>query len=172
MSAPMRPAKRPVTVLAGPYGHPFHPILVTIPIGAWVSSLIFDIVSAASHNAAAFEPGAYWLIGIGVIGALLAAVFGLLDLLTIPRRTSAFRTGITHMSLNLAIVAIFVASFVWRLVRGYDHHVVPGLIVLSVIGIVLLLISGWLGGRLAYTFGVRVAEEEDQMPALSPRRAA
>jgi hypothetical protein len=40
------PAKQPRTVLAGPYGHPFHPILVTVPIGAWVASVVFDIVAS------------------------------------------------------------------------------------------------------------------------------
>ncbi len=45
MADEMGQAKRPVTVLAGPYGHPFHPILVTVPIGAWVASLVFDVAS-------------------------------------------------------------------------------------------------------------------------------
>lgn len=46
MTTEVEQAKEPVSaVLAGPYGHPFHPILVTIPIGAWVSSLVFDIAS-------------------------------------------------------------------------------------------------------------------------------
>lgn len=42
----LRQAKQPVSAaLAGPYGHPFHPILVTVPIGAWVAGLVFDIAS-------------------------------------------------------------------------------------------------------------------------------
>jgi uncharacterized membrane protein len=75
----MESAKRPRTGIAGPYGHPFHPVLVTVPIGAWVASVVF-------------AEGAYWLIGIGIIGAVLAAIFGLMDLLAIPRGTAAFRT--------------------------------------------------------------------------------
>src|SRR5947199_9009433 len=86
-------AKEPVTRIAGPYGHPFHPILVTVPIGAWVASLVFDILSRTADNGADFARGAYWLIAIGVIGALAAALFGLLDLLAIPRRTRAWRVG-------------------------------------------------------------------------------
>ena len=42
---PQQQAKHPVSLMAGPYGHPFHPILVTIPIGAWTASLVFDIAS-------------------------------------------------------------------------------------------------------------------------------
>src|SRR5512142_3286859 len=93
------PAKQPATVVAGPYGHPFHPILVTIPIGAWVSSLILDIGSHVVSHPAGLMRGAYWLIAIGVIGALLAALSGLLDLLTIPRGTRAFKAALTHMTL-------------------------------------------------------------------------
>ena len=45
-------AKVPVTVAAGPYGHPFHPILVTVPIGAWVCSLVFDVASRVKGDGA------------------------------------------------------------------------------------------------------------------------
>src|SRR5487761_1139087 len=97
-------AKRPISPLAGPYGHPFHPILVTIPIGAWVASLIFDIATKVnSAGSVSFVNASYWLIGIGVIGAVLAAVFGLMDLLTIPRSTKALRVGLAHMGLNLTV---------------------------------------------------------------------
>ena len=155
------PAKRPRFVLAGPYGHPFHPILVTVPIGTWVASLVFDIASKVSDDSEVFAEGAYWLIGIGIIGALLAAVFGLMDLLTIPRGTTAFRTAITHMTLNLVVVALFVVDFAVRASQGYEE--VGGLpLALSVVALVLLGASGWLGGRLAYHYGVRVADEQTQ----------
>jgi uncharacterized membrane protein len=89
----MESAKRPRTGIAGPYGHPFHPVLVTVPIGAWVASVVFDVVALVSEDdEAVFAEGAYWLIGIGIIGAVLAAIFGLMDLLAIPRGTAAFRT--------------------------------------------------------------------------------
>src|SRR5690242_1912380 len=93
-------AKHPRNILAGQYGHPTHPVMVTIPIGAWTASVIFDIVGLAGHDEPAFAQGATWLVGIGIIGALAAAIFGLLDLSVIPRRTKAFATGLTHMSLN------------------------------------------------------------------------
>lgn len=156
------PAKQPKTALAGPYGHPFHPVLVTVPIGAWVAALVFDIVALASNEEeATFAEGAYWLIGIGIVGALLAAVFGLLDLLTIPRGTRAFTTGITHMSLNLVVVVLFVVNFVIRASQGYEDSTVLGF-VLTLIALAILGASGWLGGKLAYTYGVRVADETTQ----------
>ncbi|HEX6195260.1 MAG TPA: DUF2231 domain-containing protein [Jiangellaceae bacterium] len=155
--------KRPVTVLAGPYGHPFHPILVTVPIGAWVSAFVFDIVSRLSDDPAAFTRGAYWLIGIGVIGALGAAMFGFLDLLAIPTGTRAFKTALVHMTINLAVVVLFAVAFVLRgdRIDGGDGTPV-WLIALSGACLALLGISGWLGGRLTYRFGVRVVDEATQ----------
>jgi len=156
------PAKQPKTVLAGPYGHPFHPVMVTVPIGAWLASVVFDIVALTGpEQEAAFVTGAYWLIGIGIVGALVAALFGLMDLLAIPRATKAFRTGLTHMTLNLVVVALFVVNFAIRIGQDSDD-VGVGLFILSLIGVALLGISGWLGGKLAYRYGVRVADEATQ----------
>ncbi|MBW3621749.1 MAG: DUF2231 domain-containing protein [Actinobacteria bacterium] len=162
MSAPMRTAdngKRPVTAAAGPYGHPFHPILVTVPIGAWIASFVFDIASRYVDDPSVFASGSRWLIAIGVVGALAAAVFGFLDLLAIPDHTPARRTGYIHMGLNLSVAAAFAVSF---LLRDGDGPVGWGLIALSAISLAALGLSGWLGGKLAYTYGVRVVDEETQ----------
>jgi hypothetical protein len=64
-TTPHLEAKRPVTPLAGPYGHPFHPILVTAPIGASVVSLVFDVTSRWAGEAEVFVKGSFWLIGVG-----------------------------------------------------------------------------------------------------------
>jgi uncharacterized membrane protein len=155
-------AKQPKTALAGPYGHPFHPVMVTVPIGAWVASVVFDIVALASTTKeATFAEGAYWLIGVGIVGAVLAAVFGLMDLLVIPRGTKAFTTGLTHMMINLSVVVLFAINFAVRASQGYDEASV-GMFVLSVVALAALGVSGWLGGKLAYHYGVRVAAEETQ----------
>src|SRR5439155_24202785 len=99
MVSPLRQAKRPVTVLAGPYGHPVHPLLVALPIGAWVTSLIFDVASHLVHQAGFLARGSEWLIAVGVAGAVLAACAGFLDLMTLTLETRAFRTAVLHMSL-------------------------------------------------------------------------
>src|SRR2546423_2784065 len=115
MTNRLQEAKRPVSaVMAGPYGHPFHPILITVPIGAWVSSLVFDIASRIVDNPGFLAQGSVWLIAIGVVGAVVAALVGFLDLLAIPTGTAAFRTGLVHMSLNLMITAAYVVNFGWR----------------------------------------------------------
>lgn len=157
-------AKQPVSaVLAGPYGHPFHPILVTVPIGSWVCGLVFDIASHIVDNPGFLAQGAEWLIAIGVLGALAAAMIGFLDLFAIPSGTPAFRTGLIHMSLNLAITGAYVGNFFWRHGSYTDGHAVSGgPLALTVVSLALLGVSGFLGGKLAYRYGVRVADEQTQ----------
>ena len=153
-------AKHPRSIVAGPYGHPFHPVMVTIPIGAWVSSVVLDIGSMAGDNAALAE-GSLWLIGVGIVGALLAAVLGLLDLSTIPQGTPAFKTGVTHAVLNVTAVVLFAASFWIRYDHGLDSVPTTGFVI-SLVAVAILGASGWLGGKLAYHYGVLVADEETQ----------
>ncbi len=162
-TAALERAKQPRTILAGPYGHPVHPILVTIPIGTWTASVIFDITALlTAEGAAVFAEGAYWLIGIGIVGALLAAIFGLLDLLTIPRGTPAFRTALMHMGLNLTVVVLFVIDFAVRAAGSREELSTPGLI-LSLVALALLGVSGWLGGKLVYEHGIAVDTPPDTM---------
>ncbi|MBF6335796.1 DUF2231 domain-containing protein [Nocardia abscessus] len=163
MSGDLRQGKRPVSaVLAGPYGHPFHPILVTVPIGAWVASLVFDLASRFVDDPEFLVKGSVWLIAIGVLGALVAATIGFLDLLAIPTGTPAFRTGLLHMTLNLLVTLAYAVGFVWR--QGADTRVpvAAGPLALSVVALGALAVSGYLGGKLAYRYGVRVADEATQ----------
>ena len=154
------PAKHPKTLLAGPYGHPFHPILVTLPIGAWIASVVFQIAALASDREATFAEGAFWLIIIGVIGAAFAAVFGLLDLMTIPSGTPARRTALTHMTINAAVLVLFVVvALSWP--DGRDE-VTGTQVALTVVGLLALSVSGWRGGKHSYHYGVRVADERTQ----------
>jgi len=165
-------AKHPSSLASGPYGHPFHPIFVTVPIGAWVCSLVFDIAGkAGADDAAAFTTASYWLIGIGIVGAVLAALFGLMDLMRLPRGTAALKWGLTHMTLNLSATALFVVGFLWRNSTYETPPVRTGQLVLSACALAVLGVSGWIGGMLAYRFGVRVAHETDQAEGFVPGSA-
>lgn len=154
-------SKRPRSAAAGPYGHPFHPILVTIPIGSWIASVVFDIIGFFAEDPTPYAVGAQILIAIGIIGAVLAAIFGLIDLSTLAPGTRARQTALTHMGLNLGAVVIFAISWAIRAGQGTDEVSVWGFVI-SVIGLLLVGVSGWLGGKLAYTYGVRVADEQTQ----------
>jgi uncharacterized membrane protein len=124
-------------------------MLVTVPIGLWVFSLACDIVFAATGDGR-WETTAYFTLGGGIIGALLAAVPGLWDLLGLHEGRER-RTGTVHMILNLALVALQVVNFV---LRGQESTR-PGLtMLLSIIAVAILLVSGWLGGQLVHVFGV------------------
>jgi uncharacterized membrane protein len=163
LATKLREAKRPVSLLAGPYGHPLHPVLVTVPIGTWVASFVFDLLSRFSDEPAVFAKGAWWLICVGLVGALAAAMLGFLDLFAIPTGTRAFRTGLLHMTLNLAVVIVFAGSLLPRRDRLEQPEGVPvGLIAVSAVALAVLALSGWPGGKLAYRYGVRVADEATQ----------
>lgn len=168
MNARPHDAKTPVTVLAGPYGHPFHPILVTVPIGAWLASLVFDIASHIVDRPGFLTQASEWLIAIGVIGALVAALFGFLDLLTIPTGTRAMRTALLHMTCNLAVTVAYVVNFFVRHGSYTDGRAVGGgPLALSAVSLAVLGVSGYLGGKLAYRYGVRVADERTQAEGVS-----
>jgi uncharacterized membrane protein len=159
---PMRQAKRPVTALAGPYGHPLHPALVAVPIGAWVCSLVFDVASRVVDEPGFLTQGSRWLIAVGVIGAVAAASIGLLDFFAIPGGTPAWRTALVHMSLNLGVTAAYAVNFAIRGDQDVRAAVGIGPLLLSLGSMAALGAAGYLGGNLAYRHGVRVADESDQ----------
>jgi uncharacterized membrane protein len=166
--SPMQRAKRPRSAAAGRYGHPIHPILVTIPIGAWTSSLVFDLAAKVGSRPDTFATGSAWLIGIGLVGAVLAGVFGAIDFSTLARGTKAYTTGLTHLAINVVVLVLYIVNLVVRGSGGYDD-VSTVAIILSVVGLGLLGASGWLGGKLAYHYGVRVADEGTQAEGFGER---
>ena len=156
-------SKQPRSALAGSYGHPIHPILVTLPIGAWVLAVVFDLISYAGAEPRIWSHGAMWLMLFGVLGAALAAIFGSVDLLNVPRGTAAFATGRIHAVLNSTALVLFLCNFIWRYRSQDGWETAPvGSLVLSIIGLGVVGASGFLGGKLAYHYGVRVADESVQ----------
>jgi len=132
-------------------GHPIHPMLVTIPIGLWIFSLVCDFIGMGGGANPAWATVAFYCMGGGIVGALAAALPGLIDLLSLPAGPRA--TAIKHMSINLTVVVLYVINFWMR----YDNPANPGKLVwLSLIALGLLVISGWLGGKMVYEYGVAV----------------
>jgi uncharacterized membrane protein len=132
-------------------GHPIHPMLVPIPIGLWIFSLVCDLIHAGGSTNPAWTTVALYTMGGGIVGALLAAVPGLIDLLSLP--PGPRRTALVHMAINLTVVALYAVNLWLRLPASES----PGALVwLSVLGIGLLVISGWLGGKMVYKLGVAV----------------
>jgi uncharacterized membrane protein len=132
-------------------GHPIHPMLVGLPIGLLTFSFVSDVVYRATGHVT-WSTVALYTLGGGIVGALLAAVPGLVDLVTM-RDPAAKRLGLMHMTANLAAVAVFAMSF-WQHSQG-DQSGLP--LALSFVAIVLMGIGGWLGGEMVYVRGVAVA---------------
>lgn len=143
-------------------GHPVHPMLVTIPIGLWVFSLICDFGFVITGDER-WATTAYFTLGGGIVGALLAAVPGLLDLLGMhdPR---ARRIGTYHLLLNLAIVAAQAGSFWLRMQDGLSA-VLPREI--SIVAVAALVVAGWLGGHLVHVLGVTQPPQSSE-PSAEP----
>lgn len=141
-------------------GHPIHPMLVSLPIGFFVGALACDIILAVTHDP--FWPTvSVVLLGFGIVGALLAALFGFIDYATAPMPAEAKATATRHMVLNLLSVVIFAIAFWLRL--GDDVSTTG--IILTVVGVLVLAVSGWLGGHLAYHYGIG-AEPSPERPAV------
>jgi uncharacterized membrane protein len=152
--------------------HPIHPMLVTLPIGLWVFSLVSDVIYVMRWGGSVWNDVAFWTMAGGIVGALIAAVPGFVDLLSMSNG-KVKSIGILHMSINLVVVALFGMNLWLR------YQAIPGTaspIWLSVIGVGLLGVSGWLGGEMVYVHGVAVEPQpgtkEEPAADRSPRRAA
>jgi len=137
--------------------HPVHPMLVPFPIGLWVFSFICDLIFTFGSGAAVWKTVALYTMVGGTIGALVAAIPGLIDLLSLPPEPR--KTAIIHMSMNLTIVVLFAINIWLRVSAGDAGAGSNNLTWLSLVAIVLLLVSGWLGGKLVYESGVAVDTE-------------
>jgi uncharacterized membrane protein len=138
-------------------GHPVHPMLIVYPLGLFSIGVLFDVLYLATGNED-FAVVAFWTIAAGIVGGLLAALFGLIDWLAIPKGTRARRVGLWHGLGNAVIVVLFVVS--WFL-RQPDPAYQPSLMpfILGLIAVGLALVTAWLGGELVYR--LRVAVDND-----------
>lgn len=154
-------------------GHPIHQMLVPFPFGLLATAVIFDIVYLVWGNPT-MAMVAYWMIVAGIIGGLIAAPFGLVDFLAIPRGTRAKSVGMTHGLGNVIVLLMFAASWWLRNENTRDAYVpTTGALVLSFAGFVLAAMTGWLGGELVdrLSVGVDDGAHLDAPNSLSGRPA-
>jgi uncharacterized membrane protein len=137
--------------------HPIHPMLIPFPIGLWVFSFACDLIYVfGSHDPVWKTIALYSMIG-GLIGGLAAAIPGLIDLLSLPSGPRS--TAVIHMSINLIVVALFAVNAWMRWHAGEAGASSNTPTWLSLVALALLLVSGWLGGKLVYEGGVAVDTE-------------
>ena len=127
-------------------GHPIHQILIVFPLGLLATSFFFDLAWLVRRNEQ-LAIVAWWLIFAGVAGGVVASIFGTIDWLAIPRGTRARRVGALHGG-GMGIVALLYAAS-WLLRRDAPTHPDAVAILLSAAGVLLTVVTGWLGGELA-----------------------
>ncbi len=120
-------------------GHPVHPLLVTVPIGAFSSAVILDLTG--EHTAARR------LIGLGILSSLPTAATGASD--WSDTSDAERRVGLAHAALNTVALSAFALSWFQRRSPGGGR-------VSALVGLGVLGASGWLGGHLSYAMGVGV----------------
>jgi uncharacterized membrane protein len=142
-------------------GHPIHPILIPFPIALWTTSFAVDVLFYFVRNDSLLLISKF-MLAAGCVGALAAAIPGLLDFLGITNR-QVKSIARWHAILNVLALIIFAASLYLRTRAGapmVSYHLrIPFL--MSLLGIILISISGWLGGELAYKHGVGVTPQHD-----------
>jgi uncharacterized membrane protein len=137
-------------------GHPFHPMLVTFPIAFFVGTLLTDIAYRVTTNSF-WADVSFWLLAAGLVMAALAALAGLTDFFG-DRLVRAISTAWYHMIGNVTAVVLSLISF-WMRYRDGDTTDYPTVLWLSVIVVLILVVTGWLGGELVFNHRVGVSEE-------------
>ena len=134
--------------------HPIHPMLVPFPIVCFVGTLITDIAYYATANMIWADFSA-WLVTVGVIMGVLAAIAGLIDFLG-NRLIRAQRPAWPHVLGNILVLVLATFNV---FVHGRDAwtSVVPTGLILSAIVVLILPVTGWLGWSMVYRHGVGVA---------------
>jgi uncharacterized membrane protein len=132
-------------------GHPLHAILVAFPVGLLVFSFLCDLLLLSGLGGGDWAVLARVTLAAGIVAALLAAIPGFVDYLSLSGRVRRIATY--HLLLNLTVVGVFTLDFLLRL-RTDPYDKVP--VFFSAIGVALLAVSGWLGGEMVYRHGVGV----------------
>ena len=139
-------------------GHPLHPLLIPFPIAFLVAALLTDIAYVQSNDAL-WAYASFWLIGAGIVTALIAALAGFIDFFG-ERRIRQLKRAWYHMIGNLLAVILSIVNFIVHS-RDGAAAVVPLGISLSAIVVLLLLFNGWMGGELVFRHGVGVRQDPE-----------
>lgn len=133
-------------------GHPIHPMLITIPVGLFIFSLVCDLISLRSATPANWVMVAQYTMAGGFVGALIAAVPGVIDFLSLEE-SKVKKIAILHMALNLVALTLYAVNLWLRIYNGSNEGL-P--LVLSLIAVGTLAVSGWLGAEMVHKHGVGV----------------
>jgi len=150
------PRGRIERLVRGLPGHPLHPPLTDATIGMFVLATGLAVIGALGAIEDKAGP-AMWLALIGgLIVAVPTALTGFADWVLLEWGSARWRTATWHLSAMLTAVALFALA-AWRQHAGYAHgDVTTGGLVLTLAGLCVLTLGGWLGGSLVFVHGTRV----------------
>lgn len=135
-------------------GHPVHPMLIPFPLALWATSFVVDVLFYFLRHPTLLVISKF-MLAAGCIGALAAAIPGFIDWLAI-KDGEVKKAANWHARLNVIALIVFAISFFLRL-GSYSHLVGRKLTIpflLSLVGVILITISGWLGGELVFRYGI------------------
>jgi uncharacterized membrane protein len=140
-------------------GHPLHPIFVCIPIGLWCFAPVCDLVYHVFGGDNSWKLAALYCIAGGIVGAVPAIITGWIDY-GLVREPKAARVAKFHLILNLLSLPVFGAS-VWLRIGEVppNYSLLP--VFISLVGVIAIGISGWLGGELVVTHHISVHERKE-----------
>ena len=151
--------------LRGLPGHPSHPPLTDVTIGAYSFAAIAAILSTAGVATGGFA-SAWWLaLVVGACSSVFTVGTGFLDWLKISSGTPLWRTATLHALTNATASVFFVLAIVVGHRSYVAAHVSTGSLVLTLAGFVLLVAGGTMGGAITYVHGMRVLNLVDEPTA-------
>ncbi len=142
-------------------GHPLHPVLTDVPVGAWTTALVLDVAEGVTGDAG-YGRAATVAIGFGLAGALGSAISGLTD--WSETYGDAKRIGLAHGLINLAATTLYAASFAFR--QNGDKTAGQSC---SLAGLVAATVGAYLGGGLVYRQRIGVTHADDSAPEKPTR---
>ncbi|MCC6420022.1 MAG: DUF2231 domain-containing protein [Gemmataceae bacterium] len=132
-------------------GHPLHPALVALPIGLFIWAFVCDLIYLGTDHNKQWYDMSFWTGIAAMISALVAALPGFGDYLTMASRSNARSMAIAHMGLNLSVIILYFVAMLLQLDTGAASGGQLGAVVaLHAVGTGALLLSGWLGGEMVY----------------------
>jgi uncharacterized membrane protein len=142
-------------------GHPIHPMLIPFPLALWTTSFVADVIWVF-WRAPSLLLISKFLLAAGCLGALAAAIPGIIDWAAI-KNSKVKKIANWHARLNIIALIVFATSLYLRMKVGAPlvNYGLRIPFLLSLLGVILISISGWLGGKLSFEYGVGVAPQHD-----------
>lgn len=139
-------------------GHPLHPAVVHLPIALWLGALVFDVLTLAGVGGNHLVRTSYWGIFLGLASLAIVVPAGIAEWTQIKRERPAWTLALWHMILNVTVAAVLAVSLYFRSGDAYYADRVPmTAFLLNLAANGVLMVSGYIGGRMVYHHGVGVA---------------